>query len=166
MNNAEFDTPKRLHPWYNRSVKICSKCGEEKEFSDFYPDPRYRGGYMHQCRLCKDKAHKAWCQANRPVRVLVGRSSRKPEDYEARLIWKREHRSEDVLRRRIRRFVYREERVKNKPVLTREEELAKLIKAQEKDDRTYLVKYGPSYFEQSVGDWEPHTVYNRSARIV
>lgn len=33
-------------------MKTCNKCGETKDFTAFYADKRYVGGYRHQCKDC------------------------------------------------------------------------------------------------------------------
>lgn len=34
-------------------MKICSKCSEEKEFSEFYPKRASKDGYDHHCKVCE-----------------------------------------------------------------------------------------------------------------
>jgi 5-methylcytosine-specific restriction endonuclease McrA len=40
------------------TTKRCTKCGETKDLNEFYPDPRYKGGYTTWCKPCS-KAYRA-----------------------------------------------------------------------------------------------------------
>lgn len=113
-------------------MKICNRCKAEKEFSAFYPDPRYKDGYQSNCRSCKGWYAKEATRKKRGSlpRVCVHRSSRLPGDYWNRLEWKR-------LQRSLAKIV----------ILSREEEIEMLIQEQLRDDRTIHVKYNPSYDE-------------------
>jgi len=33
-------------------VKICKKCGEEKEFSEFHKSNRIKDGFKNECKIC------------------------------------------------------------------------------------------------------------------
>jgi ribosomal protein S27AE len=35
--------------------KRCSKCGEEKDLTEFYADRQRRDGHSHMCKVCKRK---------------------------------------------------------------------------------------------------------------
>ena len=34
-------------------TKICKKCGEEKEFSEFHKSNRIKDGFKNECKICK-----------------------------------------------------------------------------------------------------------------
>ena len=36
-------------------LKICTKCGESKTLSEFYPDPRVKCGHRADCKVCEKK---------------------------------------------------------------------------------------------------------------
>lgn len=45
-------TPKPKRPTARDGYKYCSKCGNEKLLSEFYPDKRASDGKMNQCKHC------------------------------------------------------------------------------------------------------------------
>lgn len=116
--------------WYNGLVKTCQRCKVEKEISAFYPDPRYKGGHQNNCRVCKNSYAK---EANRKRRgsqphVLVNRSSRRHEDRGNRLEWRKLQRS-----------------IAHINIESNEEEIARLVEEQARDDRTYQIKHSFAY---------------------
>lgn len=44
--------------------KVCKDCGESKPVEDFFPDNRYRDGYMNYCRACRNKRAKQYRKNN------------------------------------------------------------------------------------------------------
>ena len=46
-------------------MKVCTKCGVEKEFSDFNKQKASNDGYVSSCKFCRTK----WYQANKEHRV-------------------------------------------------------------------------------------------------
>ena len=56
-------------------MKTCSKCGEEKDLSFYLKDPRYKGGYRHQCKPCKNARKKQW-QDDNPEAYRAGMKKR------------------------------------------------------------------------------------------
>lgn len=88
------------------------------------------------------------------------RSSRRAEDRANRLEWRRTIRRQSLagrlarLReneaRRQRRLAAREAA---RAALTREQELARLIAEQARDDRTYRIKHGPTFLDVSRVEW-------------
>ena len=39
-------------------TKICTKCGEEKVFSEYYKDKKSKDGYSYKCKLCQKEYNK------------------------------------------------------------------------------------------------------------
>lgn len=39
-------------------TKTCSRCGKELPITEFYPSPRYKGGYKCWCKACCSEAAK------------------------------------------------------------------------------------------------------------
>ena len=39
-------------------LKICTKCKDEKTFSEFHKDKSAKSGYASQCKVCKNKKGK------------------------------------------------------------------------------------------------------------
>lgn len=37
-------------------TKTCSRCGKELPITEFYPSPRYKGGYKCWCKACCSEA--------------------------------------------------------------------------------------------------------------
>ena len=82
------------------------------------------------------------------------RSSRRPEDRSNRLEWRRSVRKRSVVGRlaRLRENELRRQRRQSvrdaaRRAETRDAELARLIAAQERDARTYRIKYGPEFLD-------------------
>jgi hypothetical protein len=46
-------------------TKICSKCGEEKEISEFYKSKTSKSGYRGACISCTTEKHKEYYQNNK-----------------------------------------------------------------------------------------------------
>ena len=49
-------------------TKVCSKCKQEKDFTDFYKDKRGRDGLQSSCKCCSIEANRRWQKANRERR--------------------------------------------------------------------------------------------------
>lgn len=49
-------------------TKVCTKCGEEKELSEFYKSSQIKSGYRPQCKKCTSKTQKLW-RKNNPERI-------------------------------------------------------------------------------------------------
>lgn len=47
------------------STKVCSKCEQEKELSDFAKDKDCLEGYRGCCKLCRKEYQREWCAENR-----------------------------------------------------------------------------------------------------
>lgn len=45
-----------------RTKKVCTKCGVEKDLSEFYEDKKARDGHVAQCKECSRKYHKKYNQ--------------------------------------------------------------------------------------------------------
>ena len=56
----------------NLTLKICSKCGEEKPLSSFDRWNNYKGGYYPSCKACKYAVRKIY-NANNPGKVSANR---------------------------------------------------------------------------------------------
>ena len=41
-------------------MKICSKCKQSKEFTEFYKDKSKKDGHGHQCKICNLEINKIW----------------------------------------------------------------------------------------------------------
>lgn len=46
------------------TIRVCSKCGIEKEIDQFYLDVRYKGGRMRQCKQCRNEYMEGYRQRN------------------------------------------------------------------------------------------------------
>ena len=49
-----------------RSTKMCKKCQEEKELSDFYRNCYRKGGYLSVCKPCNLKYQKEYYGRKHP----------------------------------------------------------------------------------------------------
>jgi len=71
-------------------MKICKKCKEEKEITDFYEDKRLKDGYQSSCKVCESKRSLEYYNKNREIR-----KEKKKENYyknqEANLLKKKEY---------------------------------------------------------------------------
>ena len=45
-------------------MKVCTKCGLEKDESEFYKNARYLNGLMSECKSCKKERTKSWTDAH------------------------------------------------------------------------------------------------------
>ncbi len=48
--------------------KVCTKCKEEKELSEFYKNKNYKDGYVTECKSCVIKNQRQWELKNRDSR--------------------------------------------------------------------------------------------------
>lgn len=48
----------------DRIIKICSRCGEIKEKTDFYKDERRKHGLYSACKKCHELYNKIWISKN------------------------------------------------------------------------------------------------------
>ena len=55
-------------------MKTCPKCNETKPFSEFYPAPKYKGGY-YRCKTCTNRLALNWAQDNQTKVRETGRFS-------------------------------------------------------------------------------------------
>ena len=64
-------------------TKICTYCGEEKPLTAEYFNRRRStvSGYQSWCKICKNKYHEKWCEANRE-KVLAGQKKWREENPE------------------------------------------------------------------------------------
>lgn len=46
-------------------TKVCTKCGIEKEFKDFYKREGTKDGYRQDCKVCHAVSGKRWAQNNK-----------------------------------------------------------------------------------------------------
>ncbi len=46
-------------------MKICSKCQQEKELTEFFKDKGFKSGYMSMCKVCKTANALEWRAKNR-----------------------------------------------------------------------------------------------------
>jgi len=44
-------------------MKTCPKCNETKELTEFYPYPKYKGGY-YRCKTCTKELSTKWAKDN------------------------------------------------------------------------------------------------------
>ncbi len=49
----------------SEGTKVCSKCGEAKPLSGFYPRSRHRSGYEAHCKACRNVNARKYYAANR-----------------------------------------------------------------------------------------------------
>lgn len=68
--------------------KICTKCGLEKEYSEFGPDNRTKDGKQASCRQCGNEYRKKYYRKNKEGCVIYGRNYRKTKEYKE---WKKEY---------------------------------------------------------------------------
>lgn len=52
-------------------MKICSKCKQEKELSEFYAHKNTKDGYWNSCKSCASKQYKEWSNNNKEKKKLT-----------------------------------------------------------------------------------------------
>ena len=62
-------------------MKTCTSCITEKPLSDFRADLRYKGGHIHQCKVCRRAARDAW-RVNNRERYLKSERTWQRQDYQ------------------------------------------------------------------------------------
>jgi len=67
-------------------TKVCSKCGEEKELSEFYAHQTNKDGRTGSCKVCHNRRGAAWQAANGDKRRSRYKAVRdeNPEEYKNR----------------------------------------------------------------------------------
>lgn len=56
-------------------TKVCTKCKIEKNIVEFYPDTSRKGGYQHQCKVCRNANKRAiYAAHNSEDKVLRSQS--------------------------------------------------------------------------------------------
>lgn len=69
-------------------MKICSKCGEEKDYSEFSKSKSFKDGYSIWCKKCSSEYHKAYRTFNKKELSLKKKEySSRPEVKEKSKIW-------------------------------------------------------------------------------
>lgn len=48
-----------------KTMKICSECGEEKELKDFHRSRNSKDGHRNKCRICSNKVRRERTQKNK-----------------------------------------------------------------------------------------------------
>ena len=72
--------------------KVCSKCGEEKEFDCFWNDKDSKDGKKHQCIKCKNEYRKKWKLKNKDYyKIWYNKLKTNPEKYNNYLIKNRQY---------------------------------------------------------------------------
>lgn len=54
--------------------KVCKKCNNAKELSDFYQSDKYQGGYIHTCKSCFRKRNSTYKLQNKE-KIKIGNNS-------------------------------------------------------------------------------------------
>ena len=57
-------------------MKICTKCGEEKEFSEFHKDNHNLDGFTYACKKCRNNSYNKYYEEN-PEKVKIKNDSQK-----------------------------------------------------------------------------------------
>lgn len=69
-----------------KTMKKCSKCGQEKEYTEFHRDKRYSDGYFSYCKQCANEYSKIWSKNESRKEYLreYQRKRRKDPEYRKR----------------------------------------------------------------------------------
>ena len=89
-------------------MKTCSKCKEEKPFSEFYKNRTRKVGYQSYCKACSRERHKSYYEKNKD---LFRERHRKyyQENKERKNEYNRKYRLENVEKERERHSKYYQE---------------------------------------------------------
>ena len=60
-NSLNLKRPKKKAEEQDRSTKVCSKCGIEKEKREFYKRSLNDDGYNSICKKCENERRNKWC---------------------------------------------------------------------------------------------------------
>ena len=77
-------------------MKICKKCGKEKELTEFYANSSAKDGKRSDCKDCQNKIRDKWAKANKERLSDLAKAYRSREDVKARrnqqqLKWREEN---------------------------------------------------------------------------
>jgi HNH endonuclease len=88
-------------------MKTCSKCNQEKPFSEFYKRPRYKDGHLGVCKKCKYENDRKWLKSNPENQTKANQARRdwyKKNGGEYHKQWRDENRERiNKMRQEIRR---------------------------------------------------------------
>lgn len=100
-------------------MKVCSKCGEEKPFSEFWVSRkgRTKDGYVGRCKECSKRARREWAAKNRDKESTYNRAKNQANPERAReqaKKWRKEnperyaelHRDKEAARRARKRKAF------------------------------------------------------------
>ena len=62
---------------YDLFMKICNRCKESKDYSEFYPSKDSKDGLNYMCKICRKKDANAWNLANKDKIKLRDKASQK-----------------------------------------------------------------------------------------
>lgn len=65
-------------------MKKCTKCGEQKELTEFYANRTAKDGKRSNCKKCQDKTRDKWAEANKDRLAAHRKEYSSREDVKAR----------------------------------------------------------------------------------
>ena len=75
-------------------MKTCSRCKEEKPFSEFHKNRSQKDGYQNQCKVCRYEANKSYREKNKD-RIREYNHKNYQENKEHYTEYNRKHRQEN-----------------------------------------------------------------------
>lgn len=120
-------------------MKICSKCGEEKELSEFYKRKISKDGYMGTCKECEIKRVKEY-QLNNNQKVVISRKNYRNNNLETMKEKQKKYYNENKEQiNKIKRIKVRE-KYKTDPIFKIKYKISGLIRQSIKSKNGYTEK--------------------------
>ena len=114
-------------------MKNCTKCKEDKSFSEFTKDNRIKSGYASKCKTCTNKTAKS-CRNNNPVKYKSTRKTYYYNNIEKSRKWKVDSSKKFKVQKSIYDKMYR---LQNKELIAAYKKAWELTK---KDDPIFKIK--------------------------
>jgi 5-methylcytosine-specific restriction endonuclease McrA len=130
--------------------KVCTSCGEEKNFSDYYKKPGGRFGLNARCKPCHTEATMAWAKRNPETTTAIRKRYTQNHKEELAERWSKyysQNKKQVLQRKNIHRKSTTEQRAeyqknwyKNNPTKGSEYANRRRVRIQDGDVRTFTAK--------------------------
>lgn len=108
-------------------MKVCSKCGVEKELSEFHKDKSKKDGVATQCKLCKNAVKNVYRKNNKNKINSYAKIYRNLNKERINK-WRRDNRDSIRVNERENRRIYKKAKLKTSPLFKLRERTSNLIR--------------------------------------